>query len=299
MSLFTAACAPRRSRVVLCLLALTVFSAGCSSKYGAQTTKVSHYPDCYQPIADLRKSEHAVAKSTAGGAAAGAVIGAIGGYLLTGKASGAAIGAAAGAAVGGTAGYAAGSAEQEREDSARLAEYVSQIDGDISNLDRATAAAKFSRQCYDRQFTVAVSEFKAGRMTKEQFRDRYTEVASGMDEAARIVGQVSNENAQVAAQYRQALDQEAGRMGVPKEQLAQKPAPSKPNTSTASRKTPAPATKTAPVSAKLDTPEGQPLNKLAEKTTTMDTSVADAKAEEAALRERLASMNQQSQDLMS
>ncbi len=288
-----------RSRLLVCLpLALTIFAAGCStsSKYGPQTTKVAYYPDCYQPISDLRKSEGAVAKSTATGAVAGALIGAVGGYLLTGKAEGALIGAAAGGAVGGAAGYAKGSSDQDREDSARLAEYVSQIDGDISNLDRATAAAKLAQQCYDRQFTVAVSEFKAGRMNKDQFRDRYTEVSSGMNEAVRILGQAGNESAQVASQYRQALDQEAERMGVPKEQLAAKK-PSSGSKAQAARK--APTAKSSPASAKLETPEGQQLSKLAEKSQNMDKSVEDARSAEAALRERLAAMDRQSQDLMS
>lgn len=283
------------TRLLLCfMLALSVLATGCaSSKYGPQTTKVSYYPDCYQPIADLRQAEHAVAKSTAGGAAIGALVGAVGGYLASGgKASGALIGAGAGAVVGGAVGYAKGSSDQEKDDAARLAEYTSRIDGDISNLDRATAAAKVARQCYDRQFTVAVSEFKAGHLTKDQFKDRYTEVSSGMDEAARIVGQTSTESAQVATQYRQAVDQEANRLGVPKEQLGPKPVPTK----QASTRKPV---KTAPVSAKLDTDEGKQLSKLADKSAAMDKSVEDAKNEEAALRDRMAAMQRQSQDLMS
>ncbi len=283
---------PRRALALLCLLpALALPAGGCASKYGAQTTKVAYYPDCYQPIADLRQSEHSVARSTVGGAAIGAVLGAIGGYLITGKGSGAAVGAAAGAAAGGAVGYAKGSSDKEREDSERLSEYLSQIDGNISGLDRTTAAARMARQCYDRQFTVAASEYKAGRLTKDQFRDRYIEVSSGMGEAARIVGEKSVESEQVAAQYRQALNQEADRLGVPKEQLAQ-------SKSTGSRKSSSQA-KTAPASATLQTDEGQQLTKLADKTATMDKSVNDAKTEEAALRERLAAMDQQSRDLMS
>ena len=41
--------------VMACLCGL--LATGCASKYGAQQTDVHYYPDCYQPIADLRKAE--------------------------------------------------------------------------------------------------------------------------------------------------------------------------------------------------------------------------------------------------
>ena len=40
--------------VMTCLCSL--LATGCASKYGAQTTDVHYYPDCYQPIADLRSA---------------------------------------------------------------------------------------------------------------------------------------------------------------------------------------------------------------------------------------------------
>ena len=44
-----------RRIVMVCLCCL--LATGCASKYGAQQTDVHYYPDCYQPIADLRKAE--------------------------------------------------------------------------------------------------------------------------------------------------------------------------------------------------------------------------------------------------
>ena len=41
--------------VMTCLCSL--LATGCASKYGAQMTDVHYYPDCYQPIADLRSAE--------------------------------------------------------------------------------------------------------------------------------------------------------------------------------------------------------------------------------------------------
>ena len=57
--------------LIMALLALP----GCASKYGAQRTKVNYYPQCYQPVQQLRDDENYVAKSTATGAVGGALLG--------------------------------------------------------------------------------------------------------------------------------------------------------------------------------------------------------------------------------
>ena len=283
--------------LLLGLLFGSLMITGCASKYGKQTTKVNHYPDCYAPIAEMRKSEYAVEKSTAGGALVGALVGAAAGYLVTGKASGAAVGAAAGGAVGGAAGYYKGSTEKKQQDAAYLADYSSQLDGDITAVDKAAAGAKVARQCYERQFTVAVSEFKAGHLTKEQFNSRYTEVTSGMEEAATILGMSNKNSAQVLAQYNRAIDQESGRLGVsPNEVRAQ----SKPQQTTSkSGKKSASKASNVPASAPLKTDEGKELTKMATKTASMERSVNDAQEEERLLRERLSSYRQTANDLMS
>ena len=294
--------------VLAVLLLCAVGVTGCSSKYGAQKTSVNHYPDCYEPIAELRKSEYGVEKSAAAGAVVGGLLGAIGGYLATGKASGAAIGAAAGAAVGGAAGYYKGKTDQEQDDSVRLARYSEELDENISEMDKAAAGAKIARMCYERQFAVAVSEFKAGHITKDQFRSRYVEVSSGMEEAAFILGESNKYGTQVAGQYRQAVDAEAQRMGVPTQALNKKSTAKKPSgTKTASgSKQPAkqqqpPLTKAEErqASAKLKTDEGQQLSKLNEKARSMEDSVAAAQEEERQMRERLAATRKAAEDLMS
>lgn len=280
MSLSSAKIYPAALRVALAALLLcSVVSSGCASKYGEQKTKVNHYPTCYEPIAELRKSEHTVAKSTAGGAILGGLIGALGGYLATGDAGGAVAGAAVGAVGGGVAGHYAGTQYKNNEDASRLASYSADLDGKIKTSDKATAAAQVARQCYERQFSVAASEYKGGHITKEQFLSRYTEVMSGMEEAAYILGEANKENEQIVTQYQQALNKEADRMGVPKAQVTNK--------------------KKRSSQPKMNTDEGKELAKAADKTAAMEVSLNKGKDEEARLRERLDATRKAADDLMS
>ena len=85
--------------VMTCLCSL--LATGCASKYGAQTTDVHYYPDCYQPIADLRSAEKSFNTTMVMGTTMGALLGAVIGASQTGKAEG----ALAGAAIGGVSQY--------------------------------------------------------------------------------------------------------------------------------------------------------------------------------------------------
>ena len=291
--------------IVAALLLCTVAVTGCSSKYGAQQTKVNHYPDCYDPIAELRKSEYGVEKSTAAGAVLGGLLGALGGYIATGKAEGAVIGAAAGAAVGAAGGYYQGKTSQDAEDQARMDQYSAELDANINEIDKSTAAAKVARMCYERQFAVAVSEFKAGHITKEQFNSRYTEVSSGLEEAAFILGENNKYSEKVAGQYRQAVNNEAERMGVPQQALNKKKKPAASNANSGSKTA---AAKPQPkmtkaeerqAAAQLNTDEGKQLSKLNEKTENIERSVEASQEEERLMRERLAATHKAAEDLMS
>ena len=70
--------------VMTCLCSL--LATGCASKYGAQTTDVHYYPDCYQPIADLRSAEKSFNTTMVMGTTMGALLGAVIGASQTGKA---------------------------------------------------------------------------------------------------------------------------------------------------------------------------------------------------------------------
>lgn len=174
--------------------------SGCASKYGEQQTQVNYYPACYQPIQDLRSGEHNVAKNTGAGALLGAFTGAMIGLIATGKWQGALMGGAVGGAAGSMAGNAYGRHQQQQDDNVRMAGYLQNLDGDISNLDITHAAARTSLQCYDRAFAALLAEIRAKQISRQAAQSRFGEIMSGREEAINILGN--------AAQYGQNLNQE-------------------------------------------------------------------------------------------
>lgn len=202
------------------LLALPALP-GCASKYGEQKTAVNYYPACYQPIQDLRSRENDVAKGTAGGALIGALGGALVGLLASGgKWQGAVVGGATGGVAGTMVGNMYARKQQEADDNRRLASYLQDIDGDISNLDVAGAAARNSLQCYDRQFAVLIADIKAKTITREAAQQRFAEISSGREEAIALLGNAVEHGRNLNQQYEQAFASEAQQMQTP-QKLAQ------------------------------------------------------------------------------
>lgn len=177
-------------RCLTCLLMTAFMLCGCASKYGSAQTNVQYYPACYQPIEDLRAGE----RSETGGTVAGGLIGALGGALVglmasNGKWQGAAIGAAMGGAAGTMAGNAYARNQQQADNNRRMAAYLQNLEGDISNLDIAQAAAKTSLQCYDRQFAQLLAAIKNRQISREAAAARYAEISNGRGEAIYILGE--------------------------------------------------------------------------------------------------------------
>ncbi|MDE5831528.1 MAG: hypothetical protein K2H64_00820 [Desulfovibrio sp.] len=196
-------------------LALAVLP-GCASKYGEKRTVVNYYPACYSPIQDLRDREHDVAKGAAGGAVVGALGGALIGLLASGgKASGALAGAAAGGIVGATAGSIYASKQKERDDNIRLASYLQDMDGDISNMDIDAAAARTSFNCYEEAFKRLVADIKAKRVSAEVASKRYEEIRNGEEEAAAIFADLVVRSQDLRNQYEQAFVQEEQQLATP------------------------------------------------------------------------------------
>lgn len=191
--------------LVLILSLLLTALGGCASRYGEQKTTVNYYPGCYRPIQDLRQREHEVAKGGAGGAAIGALGGALIGLLATGKWQGAVAGAAVGAAGGGIVGASRAKAQQERDDNKRMAAYLEELDGDISNLDIASAAARTSLQCYDQQFALLLKDIKVKTINRETAAKRFAEISSGREEAIAILGNAANQARNLDQQYEEAF----------------------------------------------------------------------------------------------
>ncbi len=296
---------------LVCLLVGLLFLSGCaSSRYGEQITTVHYYPRCYAPINDLRQADQDFNKNVAGGAIGGALVGALVGYLATGRAEGAAIGAGAGAVVGTGVGYAKAKQERIADDNRRMASYLVDIDGDISGIDRATAAARVARDCYDQEFRQAVADYKAQRISREELTRRYQEIKDGCTEAGNILGTVIASTGEKEQQYQQAIAQEAQQANKPvpvvaaaKPASAAQPAPAKTTTQTSTKKSSgAAATTTASssgavvtkTSAKRTPPPVKGDNSLeavAQNTQRLSESKRDAEAEQELIRQMQAEMD--------
>ena len=196
----------RLASISMCLiLTAGLLGSGCTSQYGAQKTKVNYYPQCYQPVNQLRQDENSTGKSTAAGAVGGALLGALIGGLATGKASGALIGAAAGGAAGAVAGNVYGKSKSQQRDAAYMQQYSQQLGSEAASMNRSTAAAKVAAKCYDDQFKLAASQFKAGQISRIEFQDRYNEIRSGLEETSFILNDTATTMAKKDGEYQQAL----------------------------------------------------------------------------------------------
>ena len=164
------------------LLAVALALPGCASRYGNPMTKVNYYPQCYRPVQQLREDENTVARSTAAGAITGGLLGAIVGGLASGDVKGAVAGAAVGATAGGVAGNIYGKKQQRTHDQQLLAEYNRQLGAESAAMDRQTAAANVAIQCYNQAFDRLVADYKAGRITKDELKEHYAEIRSGLQE---------------------------------------------------------------------------------------------------------------------
>lgn len=197
---------PRRffSLMLVLVFAVTVLP-GCQSKYGAQKTTVNYYPQCYTPVAQLRKDENSVARSTATGAAGGALLGALIGGLATGKVEGALAGAVAGGAAGAVGGNVYGKSQARQRDAQYVRAYVQQLGSEAAAMDRATAAATVAMKCYDKEFKLASQQFRAGQITRVEYEARYKEIRSGLEETSFILKSTMDTMRQRDAEYQRTL----------------------------------------------------------------------------------------------
>jgi|GEM_PF-2929419 len=204
------------SRSVFCALLSLVLLSGCATgKYGEQITTVSYYPRCYAPIQDLRDADSSENKTVIAGGVLGALAGALVGYAATGRAEGAVIGAGVGGVAGTGLGYAKAKQDRIADDNRRMASYLVDIDGDISGMDRATAAARVARDCYEKEFHQAVAMFKNKTISREELNRRYQEIKDGTTEAERVLGAMVASTGEREQQYQEAITEEAKKTNQP------------------------------------------------------------------------------------
>ncbi|WP_223494913.1 type VI secretion system-associated lipoprotein TagQ [Pseudomonas sp. A-RE-26] len=183
----------------------------------ASSTKVEYYPNCYEPVQHLRATDSNMTKSVVTGAAIGAAGGALLGALTGDKEKrgrNAAIGAAGGALAGGAAGYYTERQKQIADDNQRIASYAADVNKSASDIDRSTAYAKASQQCYQSAFTKLVSDRKAKTVNDTEGRKRLAEIVAGLKESNDLIVAVNGKAAEDLNNYTQAYEKDLQQVGV-------------------------------------------------------------------------------------
>ncbi|CAH0257072.1 type VI secretion-associated lipoprotein TagQ [Pseudomonas mediterranea] len=183
----------------------------------ASSTKVEYYPNCYEPVQHLRATEGNMTQSVITGAAVGAVGGALLGVLTADKEDrgrNAAIGAAGGALAGGAAGYYTERQKQIADDNQRIASYAADVNKRVGDIDRSTAYAKASQQCYQSAFTKLVADRKAKTVNDTEGRKRLAEIVAGLKESNDLIVAVNGKASEDLNNYTQAYEKDLQQVGV-------------------------------------------------------------------------------------
>ncbi|AOE62951.1 type VI secretion system-associated lipoprotein TagQ [Pseudomonas corrugata] len=183
----------------------------------ASSTKVEYYPNCYEPVQHLRATEGDMTKSVITGAAVGAVGGALLGALSGDsdkRGRNAAIGAAGGALAGGAVGYYNERQKQIADDNQRIASYAADVNKSVSDIDRSTAYAKSSQQCYQSAFTKLVADRKAKTVNDTEGRKRLAEIVAGLKESNDLIVAVNGKASEDLNNYTQAYEKDLQQVGV-------------------------------------------------------------------------------------
>ena len=165
----------------------------------------------------MRATDSNMTKSVVTGAAIGAAGGALLGVLTGDKENrgrNAAIGAAGGALAGGAAGYYTERQKQIADDNQRIASYAADVNKSASDIDRSTAYARASQQCYQSAFTKLVADRKAKTVNDTEGRKRLAEIVSGLKESNDLIVAVNGKAAEDLNNYTQAYEKDLQQVGV-------------------------------------------------------------------------------------
>ncbi|UZE23701.1 YMGG-like glycine zipper-containing protein [Pseudomonas sp. B21-056] len=183
----------------------------------ASSTKVEYYPNCYEPVQHLRSTEGNMTQSVITGAAVGAVGGALLGALSgdsDSRGRNAAIGAAGGALAGGAVGYYNERQKQIADDNQRIASYAADVNKRVGDIDRSTAYAKASQQCYQSAFSKLVADRKAKTVNDTEGRKRLAEIVAGLKESNDLIVAVNGKASEDLNNYTQAYEKDLQQVGV-------------------------------------------------------------------------------------
>ncbi len=219
---------------------------GCATMPGEESqvssvprlVSTDYYPNCYEPIEDLRRYDVSARmakrqeEARTAGILAGAAIGAIAGAALdrNNRGRGALLGGLAGSLLGAlaTAQQDQGATEQAEQDRADLTDkYAYYIDGDVSDMDLTLASAQKAQSCYQKAYAKLLRDKKRGRVSAQEGRQRLTEIVDGLQETNELIATVDSRFTENVAAYTRSYEETLQQSGLNRTQVASAAAPSK------------------------------------------------------------------------
>lgn len=219
---------------------------GCATMPGEESqvssvprlVSTDYYPNCYQPIEDLRRYDVSARmakrqeEARTAGILAGAAIGAIAGAALdrNNRGRGALLGGLAGSLLGAlaTAQQDQGATEQAEQDRADLTDkYAYYIDGDVSDMDLTLASAQKAQSCYQKAYSKLIRDKKRGRVSAQEGRQRLTEIVDGLQETNELIATVDSRFTENVAAYTRSYEETLQQSGLNRTQVASAATPSK------------------------------------------------------------------------
>lgn len=96
-------------------------------------------------------------------------------------------------------------ARQIEDENTRMATYLSDIEGSISDINSQTASAKAALQCYDKQFEILLTSVKRKKISPEKAQPLFYEILFGTNKATALLRGVGDEALDMETRYRAAL----------------------------------------------------------------------------------------------
>lgn len=182
-----------------------LLAAGCATTPVPQI-EAHYYGQCVKPLVRMQEADNRLARTTAQSALGGALAGAVIGLMVTASNPyalpvGIGVGAAAGAAVGAGVGYSFAKLDQIADENTRFASIRITANQDLSKANRLQLYCYESMTCYMREFDALKTSYEQGKLTQEEYRNRFSEMYAAMQTLGRIIGKMDAEIARTEEEF--------------------------------------------------------------------------------------------------
>ncbi len=163
------------------------------------------YPQCAEPLIEMKKSDNDVVTKTVVSSAGGALLGGLAAALTSGKPKDIAIATAAGAVSGGVAGYTYAKVKQTSSENERFAYLRVVANHDLSRANRLQLYAYECLYCYIREFDGLQADYENGLLGKEEYIERFREIHRAMIALGEVLGQIDTDIQRTEQNFNESL----------------------------------------------------------------------------------------------